>query len=454
MNKLTITALAAITMNDVGALPVSQSVPVKKALMAKCPAWASDGGESYTYTDTEWTQGHLFEDGFGYTGTPMRTDVKATSTTMGTSSTPSGYFYNNGTLPSTNPALTNTICAWVAACDGNDDCIARTPVAVAIMYGESNFNPNAQSWDGKGRGIIQVNYDNLPTGEGWDCAGATDCSKSIQKDGNNVCDRDQSKYPATPDNGILPRAIEKCAAYNPVKLLKYAISNPKITNDGADFNGALWYATCRYQWDVETCARTTTPAWAKKDMCPNLAAISEDAKLQELTTEIVAELTGKAAPSFKSPDACTPPPSPKPPGWCNFVCNLRDPANSKLICADADMPNGYNSDLCTDHGGSVWPCTDGDYVDGKPAHCTETEKPPAPGPGPSPAPTPSGVCDFVCNLRDPANSKLICADADKAHFPQGYNSDICTDHGGSVWPCTDGDYVDGEPAHCDATEKL
>ncbi len=177
--------------------PRPASAPGSFAGLAVCPDWAMPGGPEYTFRPDEWGTA---DDVHG--GDPDRTGLAG----MG-----------DGDAPQ------SAACAWVAACNGELDCYARCPVAMAIGHGESGWYPNAYAWDGNGRGLWQINYQN--TAPEWP-----------------MCDHNYNTSGRGPANPPTPKDPVDCPSLNPIENARKTI---EFTNGGESFSplGHCW-STC------------------------------------------------------------------------------------------------------------------------------------------------------------------------------------------------------------------
>ena len=212
-----------------------------------CPAWAK--GEDYTFIAAEWGN---------------------TKTVNGGPGTALGLIGTGDPI-----AQFHAACAWVAACNGNDECYARCPVAMAIGKGEGGWFPGAYAWDGNGRGLWQVNYANLPGQTG------------------------QTRCGYHPGNGDVPTPTSptKCDAYNPVWLAGQVIG---LTGNGDNFSptGKCW-STCT------AACNTFAPCYDGSHYPsagfhgPQIAADSTTA-----CTNAIRDISGKQPPQYKQIETC------------------------------------------------------------------------------------------------------------------------------------------------------
>jgi hypothetical protein len=193
-------------------VPSANSGPFIAADTAICPDWAMPGGQAYTFRTDEW-------------GTPYEVPGAPGSSQRGLAGRGDGN------------AQQSAACAWVAACNGDRDCYARCPVAMAIGHGESGWYPGSYAWDGRGRGLWQVNYAN--TEEEW-----PGCSYNYNTDTSLGTDN-----PPTPTSPVV------CPSLNPIENAKKTV---QFTSGGRYFNPAYrCWSTCNAD-----CAPPDSPGYS------------------------------------------------------------------------------------------------------------------------------------------------------------------------------------------------
>ncbi len=171
-----------------------------------CPAWTKMTANEYVYKDEDW--GALEQNNLMFVG---------------------GKKWNTGAK--------TTACLWLSMCNSmapetkKNQCLEQCPIALGITYNEAGWNPRAQSYDGYGRGIVQVGAKSVhATGRGFrgrQCAGGEPSAKvggglsatADPKSGNN----------------------EYCSAYNPFYAFQFAFDH---TNYGMNWHpsGSEWWA--------------------------------------------------------------------------------------------------------------------------------------------------------------------------------------------------------------------
>merc|ERR1719343_1802960 len=170
------------------------------ASTATCPDWATGKG-TYSFVKSEWGR---------------------TTQTSGTKPARAPYGLA-GDINHPGDAEMNTACAWISACKGNDECMKRCPVAMAIGAKEGGWFPGAYAWDGNGRGLWQVNY------------------ATAQLPGDCAYHPKEGEIPEPSFTGE-DGQVHNCDLYDPIKEATLVI---KYTSNGKDFNppGKCW-STC------------------------------------------------------------------------------------------------------------------------------------------------------------------------------------------------------------------
>ena len=196
-------------------------------------------------------------------------------------------------------AVVSAMCAWVAACkqmatspnvckkngvdlttesqlcaqDPFKYCLARTPAAIGVMYGESGISPVSQAWDGNGRGIIQFDYYTPVMGQELTCSPWQNaiCNTStpvvgefVEKCNQCAClvgpgtiakfPRSSSNYPVTDVAEIERWRCDgarcenwECKSFNPLLILSQAIVNSYNAQTFGVGSASNWFA-CSAAW--------------------------------------------------------------------------------------------------------------------------------------------------------------------------------------------------------------